>query len=139
MTATDRNRWSDADGWEPETVPELVMVPATPPPAASAQPATPGQALRWAAGTGDHYIDPAELRRLADELDAAPAVYRLPPEPPETVTELWSSHGAHWQRHATSRGHWVAPNGDTMSWLSLLAAAEWLSTAPPAGTEATDG
>lgn len=91
MTATDRNRRSDADGWEPETVPELVMVPATPPPAtAPAQPATPGQALRWAAGrivdTSD--IDPhrasalrlqnigKRLSEWAAELDAAPAVPR---------------------------------------------------------------
>lgn len=128
-------------------------------PTAPAQPATPGQALRWAAERltkqvhalgqpvyADQVLD--GLRRWADELDAAPAVYTLPPEPPETVIELWDCHGCRWGRDKP--GHWLlleqADAGEgrvwhlvipcIVPWRALLAEQGPLSTAPPAGTGA---
>lgn len=74
-------------------------------------------------------------------LNAAPAVYTLPPEPPETVIELWDGDGNRWLRRPphVAYGEWV-PDDDEDSagedWPTLLFEYGPLSTAPLAGTEA---
>lgn len=112
--------------------------------------------LRWAADRIEHLaktggLDPRVskddlLRRWADELDAAPAVYTLPPEPPDG-TRLKDRGGGIWQRDGRYIATWtlvVTFRGETpyapvrRHWHELLMAGAPLMTAPPAGTEGDD-
>lgn len=73
------------------------------------------------------------------ELGATPSTYALPAEPPESVSELWSSpHGTHWTR-STLRGTWVSDSGGSMRWWEMLIGAEWLSTVPPEPATGSEG
>lgn len=79
-------------------------------------------------------------------LDAAPAVYRLPPEPPDG-TRLRDRGGGVWERDGTYIGPWrlvltfrgEAPSAPVRRhWYELLGTRAPLSTVPPAGTEGDD-
>lgn len=111
-------------------------------PTAPAQPATPGQALRWAAERltkqvhalgqpvyADQVLD--GLRRWADELDAAPATYSLP-ECPGCAAMV-----KRWHRKAAVEGLDPAePPPIIQGAACRQCGGSPLSTAPPAGTGA---
>lgn len=122
----------------------------------AAAPATPGQddmrreraILRWAAdrlmadepvyrtGQNERAAIAGQLRRWADEMDAAPGVYQLPAEP--DVAELWDVRGLRWTRTPDDHPPYLWWCDDESKgpryWRDLLLRGP-LSTAPPAGTE----
>jgi hypothetical protein len=127
---------------------------AEPATATEHQPATPAEALRWAAAritarlavadVTDHAAA-ALLAVWARDLDAAPRRYELPAEPPGPV---WDRHGCKWKRDIAP-GHWrlavmaACPDGRVWHlsepciepWRALFAEHEPLSTTPPTTTE----
>jgi hypothetical protein len=102
------------------------------------QPATPAEALRWAADRPQMAAwtgCAAELNRWADELDAAPRRYELPAEP--EATELWDRDGVMWARNAAD-GLWRPaddPDDIGIPWAEALEYGP-LSTNPPTTEEA---
>lgn len=111
------------------------------------RPSTPAEALRWYArreNVGDSPEGRAwaeQLRRWADELDAAPRRYELPPEPGPEVTELWDVIGIRWFHDADDLKPylwWSDGNAYPPRYWRELLARGWLSTAPPTTEETND-
>jgi hypothetical protein len=72
-----------------------------------------------------HYA--GELRRWADELDAAPATWQLPPEPGPEV-RLRGRSGLRWRRYPAG---WSNGVRHAIEWSYLLATDSPLSAVPP--------
>lgn len=111
----------------------------------SGQPATPGDTLQLAAGRfapDSDYLGwevRSVLGELVNQLDAAPATYMLPAEPPPEVDKLWDRVGLRWDRDGTDArdGYrfWRSERGWVFHYPELLMRQGPLSTCPPTDTE----
>jgi hypothetical protein len=110
-------------------------------------PTTPAEALRWAATRWvreafgvNEWPTPEALRLWADELDAAPTTWALPPEPGPEVVELWDQGGERWERSddEDAPDGWVRDRGEGVyEWAEMLMHGP-LSAVPPEQTEVSD-